>query len=158
MKFAVVAPAATVTDDGTVNAALFEERPTEAPPVGAARDIVTVQEEVPPDPTEFGVQDKPEADGGVTVITPLVPVNEIQVPSGKAPMTPDNGIGTDMALRSVRFAVTVATTVPLGIAVPFIPLTMQFSEFVPEWHDRVFPKPVKADPGTAVSETISVGK
>ena len=69
VKFAVVVPAATVTDAGTGSAALFEERPTEAPPVNAARDKVTVQVEVPPKVTELGEQDKPETAGagGVTV-------------------------------------------------------------------------------------------
>ena len=64
VKLAVVAPAVTVTDAGTVNAALFEESPTEDPPVKAARDRVTVQLEVAPDATELGVQDKPETAGG----------------------------------------------------------------------------------------------
>ena len=69
VKFAVVAPAATVTDAGTVSAALFEESPTEAPPGKAADVSVTVQEEVAPDATEFGEHDKPEiaGAGGVTV-------------------------------------------------------------------------------------------
>jgi hypothetical protein len=53
MKLAVVAPAATVVEAGTVSAALFEESPTEALPVGA-RDIVTVQLEVAPEATELG--------------------------------------------------------------------------------------------------------
>ena len=69
VKLAVVAPAATVTEAGTVRAALFEESPAEAPPVKAARDRVTVQVEVPPNVTELGEQDKPETAGagGVTV-------------------------------------------------------------------------------------------
>jgi hypothetical protein len=71
MKFAVVAPAATVTDAGTGSAVLFEERPTEAPPVNAARDRVTVQVVVPLEATELGEHDKFEivaaGNGGVTV-------------------------------------------------------------------------------------------
>ena len=69
MKLAVVAPEATVTDAGTVNAPLFEESPTEDPPVNAARDRVTVQVEVALEVTELGEQDKPETAGagGVTV-------------------------------------------------------------------------------------------
>jgi hypothetical protein len=70
VKFPVVAPAATVTDAGTASAALFEESPTEDPPLTAARDKVTVQVVVPPEATEFGEHDKPETagEGGVTVI------------------------------------------------------------------------------------------
>jgi hypothetical protein len=73
VKFAVVAPAATVTDAETGSAALFEESATEAPPVNAARDRVTVQVEVPPNVTELGEQDKPETAGagGVTVTLPV---------------------------------------------------------------------------------------
>jgi len=69
VKFAVVAPAVTVTDAGTVSAALFEESPTEDPPVDAARVRVTVQVVVPLDATELGEQDRPEiaAGGGFTV-------------------------------------------------------------------------------------------
>jgi hypothetical protein len=74
VKFAVVAPAATVTDAGTGSAALFEESATEAPPVKAARDRVTVQVEVPPNVTELGEQDRPETAGagGVTVTEAVV--------------------------------------------------------------------------------------
>ena len=74
----MVAPAATVTEAGTASAALFEERPTEAPPVSAARDKVTVQVEVAPEATELGEHDKPETAGvgGVTVTEAVaVPFN-----------------------------------------------------------------------------------
>ena len=43
VKPAEVAPAATVTEAGTVKFVLFEESPTAAPPVGAALFRVTVQ-------------------------------------------------------------------------------------------------------------------
>ena len=75
MKFAVVAPAVTVTEAGTVSAALFEESPTEAPPVSAARDNVTVQVEVAPEATELGEHDRPEtAGGGGVTVTEAVAV------------------------------------------------------------------------------------
>jgi hypothetical protein len=63
VKVAVVAPAATVTEAGTVKAALFEDRPTETPPVGAADDKLTVQPEVAPAATELGEHDTPEIAG-----------------------------------------------------------------------------------------------
>ena len=78
VKFAVVAPAVTVTEAGTVSAALFEESPTEAPPVSAARDNVTVQVEVAPEVTELGKHERPETAGagGVTVTEAVaVPFN-----------------------------------------------------------------------------------
>jgi hypothetical protein len=74
VKFAVVVPAATVTEAGAGSAALFEESATEAPPVNAARDRVTVQVEVPPNVTELGEQDRPETAGagGVAVTEAVV--------------------------------------------------------------------------------------
>jgi len=75
VKFAVVAPAATVTEVGTVSAALFEESPTGDPPAKAARDKVTVQVVVAAEATEFGEQDKPEiAGGGGFTVTEAVAV------------------------------------------------------------------------------------
>ena len=69
VKFAVVRPALTVTEAGTPSAALFEDSPTDAPPVSAAEVSVTVHVEVPPETTELGVHDTPEiaGAGGVTV-------------------------------------------------------------------------------------------
>jgi len=49
-----VAPAATVTDPGTVNAAALLERATTLPPPPAALDSDTVQVETAPDPRLVG--------------------------------------------------------------------------------------------------------
>lgn len=54
-KLAVVAPAATVTEAGTVKALLLSESVTTVPPVGAASDSVTVQVVEAPEPTVVGV-------------------------------------------------------------------------------------------------------
>jgi len=62
VKFAVVAPDATVTDAGVVTAALFEERVTKDPPDGAGITNVTVQVEVDPDGILVGEQDNAETD------------------------------------------------------------------------------------------------
>jgi len=43
VKVAEVAPAAMVIDEGTVTAVLLSERPTTAPPAGAAPVSATVQ-------------------------------------------------------------------------------------------------------------------
>ena len=56
MNAAVVEPAATVADAGTLTAALLLASATFAPPAGAAFVRVTVQFEVPPLSTEPGVQ------------------------------------------------------------------------------------------------------
>ena len=74
VKLAVVDPAATVTDAGVVNAALLSDVVTLAPPVGAAADSVTVQVEVAPDTTLFGVHASLETvtATGVTVTAAVV--------------------------------------------------------------------------------------
>jgi len=75
VKLAVVAPDATITDAGTVSAALFEESPTDEPPVAAACDKVTVQIEVPPDTVADGEQTRLE-----TVVIVAVTVAVCEVP------------------------------------------------------------------------------
>ena len=56
VKLAVVAPAATVTDEGTVTALLLLDRFTACPPVAAAALSVTVQVSVPAPVTDPLVQ------------------------------------------------------------------------------------------------------
>ena len=71
----MVAPAVTVTDAGTVSAALLEESPTEAPPVRAAEDNVTVQVVVALEAMELGEHDRLEtAGGGGVTVTEAVAV------------------------------------------------------------------------------------
>ena len=66
----MAAPALTVTDAGTISAALFEESATEAAPESAAGDNVTVQVVVVVDTIELGAHEMLETagGGGVTVI------------------------------------------------------------------------------------------
>ena len=56
VKEPLVAPAATVRVAGTVTLVLLLDRPTLAPPVGAAALSVTVQEDVPGETTLAGLQ------------------------------------------------------------------------------------------------------
>ncbi len=69
LKVADVAAAATVTEAGTVKLALELERPTLAPPVGAAwvRLIVQVLEELAP--MLAGLQLRDETSTGATKLT-----------------------------------------------------------------------------------------
>jgi len=55
VKVAALAPVATVTDAGTVKALLLSERLTNAPPLGAAMDSVTVHMDVDPEVSAAGV-------------------------------------------------------------------------------------------------------
>ncbi len=66
VKFADVAPDATVTDAGTVSAAALLERDTAIPPEPAACDSVTVQADVPPEPRLAGVHDTRLTAAGAT--------------------------------------------------------------------------------------------
>ena len=78
MKFAVVAPAATVAAAGTVNAVLLSDSVTAVPPVGAACEIVTVQVELLPEVTEAGVHPNAVTVGAtVTGVTVTVAVAEL---------------------------------------------------------------------------------
>jgi hypothetical protein len=58
-KLAVVAPSATVTEEGTVTAAELLDRVTAKPPVEAAELSVTMQLSVPPPVTEALAQVRP---------------------------------------------------------------------------------------------------
>ena len=76
VNVAVVAPERTVTEAGTVRAALLEDRVTAIPPPVAAAEIVTVQVELAPETTVAGAHCKPEmvVGGGVTVTTAVFEV------------------------------------------------------------------------------------
>ena len=72
---AVVAPAATVIEVGTVNAVLLAETATLEPPVGAACDNVTAQVALPPEMTVVGVHCRVvTVTGGVTVTAEVAEV------------------------------------------------------------------------------------
>jgi len=67
VKPAVMAPAVTVAEAGTLSAELFEERFTTEPPLGAAGEMVKVQMELAPETTLEGEHCMPETAGGVGV-------------------------------------------------------------------------------------------
>ncbi len=69
VNVALVLPAATVTEAGTVSAALLSVRPTTTPPAGAAVLSVTVPVEGEPPATLVGLTLTPVSvgGGGVTV-------------------------------------------------------------------------------------------
>jgi hypothetical protein len=86
VNVAVVAPEATITDDGTVSRALLLASATVDPPAGAAALIEAVQVEEPPPVSVFGLQVSAERPG--TVITPPLAVIEATAdPSGFTPVT-----------------------------------------------------------------------
>ena len=66
-KVALVEPAATVTDAGTVNAVELLESETTSPPVGAACESVTVQVDCVPELRDVGLQDRVLSEGQMTL-------------------------------------------------------------------------------------------
>jgi hypothetical protein len=154
---AVVAPAATATEPGTVNALLLSDTATDEPPAGAAWDNVTVQVEVPPDVTVVGVHWSAETETVEgTLIVPPVPAMATLYPEGNTPITLLSGIVATLPLVADTVAVTTATT-PFPIALAFMPLARQVREPLLETQLSVLPAPVRAGPATALKEAISVG-
>ena len=125
LKVAVAAPAATVTEAGTVRTALLLDKVTSAPPVGAAPDRVTVQvEELEPLRLE-GLQDKELTVGKETpeVTVPPTPVRPMEEPVAEAAtvlVTPMDMLVTPEA--TVRL---MTATVPFKIVLALMPEARQ---------------------------------
>lgn len=106
-KIAEVAPAATVTEAGTVRAALLSERVTDWPPVGAAPERVTVQEVDPPEAMEEGEQERVLGTGRAVTVTEDV----LEVPLAAAVTTTVVLAVTEAAVTEKEAAVAPAATV-----------------------------------------------
>ena len=96
LKVALVAPATTVTLEGTVAAAVLLDSVTAAPPDGAGAVKVTVPVEEPPPPTVAGLRDTAES------------------------FAPVDGFTVRVALRVVPFNEAVMVTVLVAITVPVL--------------------------------------
>jgi hypothetical protein len=91
VKVAVVAPAATVTEEGVVTLELLSDSATAAPPEGAAAFNVTVQEAEPAVVNEEGEQLSAVGTtvaGRLTAITPPVAVVVRALPAAEALIGP----------------------------------------------------------------------
>ena len=159
MKLAVVKPATTVTEDGVVKEGLLADSVTTALPGGAAADNVTVHVEVEPEVTVAGEHCRPAmlTAGDRTVIVPPFPVTAIPVPLGSAPREPFTEIGTVEPLAADPNPTVTVATVPLLIAVTFMPIAKHVSVPVPALHVRLLPAPVKAGPAATVIDAILPG-
>jgi hypothetical protein len=154
VNVAVLDPAATVTEAGTVTAALLTDSVTAVPPEGAAALNVVVQVEVPGATTDVGEQLSPLIAGcqPCTVMAPPVPLTATGSPEGRTPSTfvmPTARVG--VLTDDARVTVTVATG-PLVIALPFIPAAKQTTEALPLTQVNVFPAAVIAAPGATATE------
>ena len=105
-KVAEVAPAATVTEAGTVNKALFLDRETTAPPAGAGLLRATVQVLLAPEVRAAGVQLRPVSRVGASRLTEKVAV----LPATEAVM-----VAEVLAVTRPELAEKVAEEEPAGM-------------------------------------------
>jgi hypothetical protein len=117
LKVAVVPPAATVTDAGTVSSVLLLASFTADPPVGAARVSVTVQELAALGFRDVGEQVTDETDGAL--IVPPAAVRVMPFAAGSVAIALDIWIDAEV-IPGARVALRLATT-PDAMAVAFIP-------------------------------------
>jgi hypothetical protein len=154
VKLAVVDPAPTATDPGTVSAAVSLDSVTVPPPVFVK---VTVHVLVPPVPSVEGVQLNPAKVGSAGAVTvPPVPLMAIACPSSVAPsvfVTPMVVLATPAAMVTV----TTATT-PFCIREEFKPASRH--RYVPELEEQLidFPAVTAVPAASAVRETTSVAE
>jgi hypothetical protein len=156
-KLALVAPAAAVTDAGTVRFALFDDTASTEPPAGAAPLSAAVQFDTPPEFNDVGVQLSPVTvtggGGARTVTVPLTPVSGTVVADGVAPTTPTTSI------VAVAEAVTsMMATTPSGIVVWLKPVSKHIYVPVPALQLMLFPAPLAAAPIFAfIAEIAAAG-
>ena len=134
VNVALIDPAGTVTDDGTVISALLLESVATVPPVGAAWLRVTVQVEEPPVVSDEGLQFRLLIPTGTpTVMLPPVALEAMLVPVDDAADTALTLIGTVPDALADRVTLIVAS-VPFWIVLAFNPLTMHVTVPLPVEH------------------------
>ena len=132
VKLAVVAPAATVTEAGTVTAELLLATPTANPPLAAATFSFTVQLSVPAAVIDALVQVKPLNTGvpdPVRLTTVDVPLDELLVKVNE-PVSAPPAVGSNC---------TVSVAVEFGLRVS----------------GKVAPETVNPAPATAAALTVT---
>ncbi len=134
VNVALVAPAGTVTDAGTVVSGLLLESVATIPPVGAAWLRVTVQVEEPAVVSAAGLQFRLlMLTGTPTVMLPPVALEAMLVPVDDAAETADTLIGIVPDALADRVTLIVAS-VPFWIVLAFNPLTMHVTVPLPVEH------------------------
>jgi hypothetical protein len=131
-KLALVAPAAIVTDDGTVSAVTLLDRITVSPPVGAAAFSVTVQESIAAPVSEPLEQLSPLSTGcpvPLKAIVEVVPADELLV-RVTVPLTAPAAVGSKLIASvavapafSVNGKLTPESLKPLPLTVPALTVT-----------------------------------
>ena len=159
VKDPVLAPALTVTLEGTPTLALFEVSATRRPPAGAAPVSVREQEDVDEEPMVPGVQFREfrvTTMGCESVIAPFVPDPVMVLPLASAPVTPLIVIGMFVAVLPAEIENVALATVPLPIVFAFSPYATQVAG-VPDEHVTLLPADVAAEPATTVTPVTSEG-
>lgn len=158
LNVAVLDPAATATEAGTVNKASLLVSESVEPPAGLGRARVTLQLELPDAFSAAGTHDSKEIVGcpAPPVTVPLAPVICIPVAAGDAasdPRTPMEVAYTPEAI--IKFT---TATVPFEIPLVFGPEIMQAIIPVPGTHASFLADEVNAVPGTtAIAVTLNGG-
>jgi hypothetical protein len=158
MKVAEAAPAATVTEAGTVRERLALVRVTLAPPIGAGWERLTVHTELPPLLKLAGRQARDVTCGKIAppVTAPPVADTSIAFPAGEDAVAWLTWIAVVVEPAAiVRYTLAMA---PFGIMLPFIAEATQV--YVPLFPEQVnvFPAAEAAAPEITESETTLAGR
>jgi hypothetical protein len=158
VNVAVVNPALTVTEAGTVTEALLLDRLTLAPPAGAAAVRVTVQVLVPGVTTEAGVQLRLAGCGRVMVTVPPAVITAIGSPPGVVPSAPAICTVDDVLLVVGETVNVAVATTPEAMAVVFSPVTRQIIEPPPPLQATDLSAALAAGPVLTVSPEKSAAE
>ena len=150
VNVALVAPAGTLTDAGTVSSALLLVSVITPPPAGAAWLRATVHVAVAPLLSDEGLQVTLLMLEGPAVMEPLVALVAMFVPVADAANVPVMLIGTVPDALADRVTL-IAATVPFWIILAFKPLTMHVTVPLPVEHVIVFDAAVAALPAVALT-------
>lgn len=146
LNVAVVAPAPTVTDAGTVSETLLLAGEIAIPPAGAATFSAAEQVEIWPPLKLPGAQVSEERAGTVTTLPAVVNPGSAE-PVAATPTAPDTATDVVAALAA-RVSWMLAITPP-AIAFAFEPASTHVYKPGAEEHERVFPAVVAAGPTVA---------
>jgi hypothetical protein len=148
----VVAPAATVTDAGTVSKGLLLASETTIPPTGAAEFSVVEQVEIWPPVKLPRTHVNMEREGGIATMPPTVVNAGSAEPVGSTPTGFDTLIDVVVAFAA-NVSWTLAT-IPAAIAFVFGPDSKQLIKPGAEAQESVFPAATDAGPAVTPKAEI----
>lgn len=128
LKAALVAPAAMLTEAGTLTLAAPPATPraTESPPLGAGADAVTVHDAVPGVVSGFGAQANPvNVVGWLMVTVPAVAVMAIGFPAASVAEGLNIPTADDVLVVDGETDSVIVATKPLAIVFALIPTSRQ---------------------------------